>query len=74
MAKVVLARKLEVVLHRMLHGQTSFVAHKATQSRRLDQEGTTHSSGGSLTVSPPRPSLFAGTMDPVRPFSAQQHR
>lgn len=71
-AKVALAHKLAVVLHRILRDQTTFVARRsapmAAQSR-----GRRISLREGLTVTSRSRSPFAGTMYLVRPQCLQQH-
>jgi hypothetical protein len=73
-AKVALARKLAVVLHRMLADGSKFMAGKANarRSRRGLREGD-RILGQETTPAFPKRSPVAGTMDQVRPQDGQWH-
>jgi hypothetical protein len=64
-AKVALARKLAVVLHRMLADETSFFADKAAAARNTLKKEIVGSGGHD--ISRPEQGPVAGTMDQVRP-------
>ena len=68
-AKVALARKLAVILHRMLADTTPFnPTAKAMASLSKEYQSV---SGGPRHQALPERSPFAGTMDPVRPPSGK---
>ena len=65
-AKVALARKLAVVLHRMLLDGTSFIADKAA-ARTARQKGANTDSGREEAQHCLKRRPVAGTMDQARP-------
>ena len=68
-AKVALARKLAVIMHRMLADGTPFDPARPLPWRQHNKESNREFSGGPRHQALPKRSPFAGTMDQVRPPS-----